>query len=128
MYPYQYTWFNLFGNFVDISKNFEVDYWGVSGKNIAKKMNKNNKILSNKDKCIYVSPIHVVQPFLSDDFNCVKPFFSIFPKSDEKYILVKYMRNIRRENPSNCELIFEETYYLNIFKNKLKMGEVYMCN
>ena len=49
MYPYQYTWFNLFGNFVDISKNFEVDYWGVSGKNIAKKINNNDKILFNKN-------------------------------------------------------------------------------
>ena len=126
MYPYQYTWFNLFGNFVDISKNFEVDYWGVSGKNIAKKINYNNKILSNKDKCIYVSPIHVVQPFLSDDFNCVKPFFSIYPKSDEKYILVKYMRNIRRENPSNCELIFTENY--NLLRNKMIMGKVFICN
>ena len=126
MYPYQYTWFNLFGNFVDISKNFEVDYWGVSGKNIAKKINNNNKILSNKDKCIYVSPIHVVQPFLSDDFNCVKPFFSIYPKSDEKYILVKYMRNIRRENPSNCELVFTENY--NLLSNKMIMGEVFICN
>ena len=79
MYPYQYTWFNLFGNFVDISKDFEVDYWGVSGKNIAKKINNNDKILYNKDKCIYVSPVHVVEPYISDDFNCVKPFFSIYP-------------------------------------------------
>ena len=126
MYPYQYTWFNLFGNFVDISKNFEVDYWGVSGKNIAKKINNNDKILYNKDKCIYVSPVHVVEPYISDDFNCVKPFFSIYPKSDEKYILIKYMRNIRRENPSNCELIFTENY--NLFKNKMILGEVYICN
>jgi len=126
MYPYQYTWFNLFGNFVDISKNFEVDYWGVSGKNIAKKINNNDQILSNMDKCIYVSPIHVVKPFIRDDFNCVKPFFSIYPKSAEKYILVKYMRNIRRENPSNCELVFTESY--NLLSNKMIMGEVYICN
>lgn len=126
MHPYQYTWFNLFGNFVDISKNFEVDYWGVSGKNIAKKINNNNKILSNKDKCIYVSPIHVVEPYISDDFKCVKPFFSIYPKSDEKYILVKYMRNLRRENPSNCELVFTENY--NLLSNEMILGKVYICN
>ena len=68
----------------------------------------------------------VVKPFLSDDFNCVKPFLSIYPKSDEKYILVKYMRNIRRENPSNCELVFTENY--NLLKNKMIMGEVFICN
>ena len=38
------------------------------------------------------------------------------------------MRNIRRENPDNCELIFEESYNLNIFKNNLKLGKVFLCN
>lgn len=126
MFPYQYTWFNVFGNFVNISKNFEVDYWGVSGKNIAKKINNNNKILSIKDKCIYVSPIHVIKPFISADFDCVKPYYSIYPKSDEKYVLIKYMRNIRRENPSNCELVFTENY--NLLNNKMIMGKVFICN
>ena len=126
MYPYQYTWFNLFGSFVDLGKNFEVDYWGVSGKKIAFKMNNHKMILSNKDKCIYVSPIHVVKPFISAEYECVKPFFSIYPKSSEKYILIKYMRNLRRENPSNCELIFDESYKL--LNNKLVMGEVFICN
>ena len=126
MYPYQYTWFNIFSNFTDINKNFEIDYWGVSGRNIAKKINNNAQLLNHKDKCIYVSPIHVVEPYINDDFKCVKPFFSIYPKSDEKYILVKYMRNIRRENPSNCELIFTEKY--NLLKNKMILGEVFICN
>ena len=128
MYPYQYTWFNLFSNFTNINNNFELDYWGVSGRNIAKKINYNNQLLSNKDKCIYVAPKHIIEPFISNDYNCVKSFFSIYPKSTEKYILIKYTRNIRRENPSNCELIFEESYNLSLFKNKLKMGEVYICN
>jgi hypothetical protein len=126
IYPYQYAWFNPIINFVDINKNFEVDYWGVSGRNIASKINKNEFILSNKDKCIYVSPTHLIKPFLSKDYNCVKPFFSIFPKSNEKYILVKYTRNIRRENPSDCKLVFKESSML--FKKELIMGEVYVCN
>ena len=128
MFPYQYTWFNSFSNFININKNFEVDYWGVSGREIAKKINNNEKLLLHKDKCIYVAPIHVIQPFISNDYNCVKPFFSIYPKSDEQYILVKYMRNIRRGNPSNCKLIFTESYNLFVFNNNLKIGEVFLCN
>jgi len=128
MYPYQYTWFNPFSNFIDINKNFETDYWGLSGRNIAKKINNNRRLLSHKNKCIYVSPKHVIEPFISSEYNCIKIFKSIYPKSSEKYILVKYMRNIRRENPDNCELIFEESYNLNIFKNNLKLGEVFLCN
>jgi len=128
MYPYQYTWFNAFSNLIDINKKFELDYWGVSGRNLAKKINSNKLILENSKNCIYVSPKHIFEPFISNQFNCVKPFFSIYPKSSEKYILVKYTRNIRRENPSNCKLIFEESYKLFPIGQKLKMGEVYICN
>ena len=128
MYPYQYTWFNLFNNFIDVNKKFEIDYWGVSGRNIAEKINQNEYLISNKDNCIYVSPKHVIEPFISPKYKCIKPFVSIYPKSSEKYILVKFMRNIRRENPDNCQLIFEEKYNLNLFNNTLKMGEVYVCN
>ena len=128
MYPYQYTWFNLFSNFININNNFELDYWGVSGRNIAEKINNNDQLLLYKDKCIYVAPKHIIKPFISADYDCVKSFFSIYPKSTEKYILVKYTRNIRRENPSNCKLIIEENYNLNLFQDRLIMGEVFICN
>ena len=128
MYPYQYTWLNLFSNFINVNNNFELDYWGVSGRNIASKINNNDQLLRHKDECIYVAPKHIIEPFISADYNCVKTFFSIYPKSTEKYILVKYTRNIRRENPSNCELIIEESYNLNLFKDKLTMGKVFICN
>ena len=128
MYPYQYTWFNSFGNFININNNFEVDYWGVSGRNIAKKINNKKNLLQHKNECIYVSPKHVIEPFIDSEYKCIKPFLSIYPKSTEKYILVKYTRNIRRENPSNCELIIEESYNLNLFKDKLTMGKVFICN
>ena len=72
MYPYQYTWFNLFSNFINVNNNFEVDYWGVSGRNIAKKINSSKKLLEHKDKCIYVAPKHIIEPFISSDFNCIK--------------------------------------------------------
>lgn len=36
--PYQYTWLNSFAKFSKIEKNFEVDYWGLSNKNITKKI------------------------------------------------------------------------------------------
>ena len=128
MYPYQYTWLNPFSNLIDVNEKFELDYWGVSGKNIANKINKNKLLISHNDKCIYVSPKHIFEPFISRRFGCVKTFTSIYPKSPEKYILVKYTRNIRRENPSNCKLIFDESYKLYLISQKLVMGEVYFCN
>ena len=75
-----------------------------------------------------MAPKHIIEPFISTDYKCVKSFFSIYPKSNEKYILIKYMRNIRRENPDNCELIIEESYNLSLLGNKLILGEGYLCN
>ena len=31
---YQYTWLNSFAKFTHIEKNFEIDYWGISNKEI----------------------------------------------------------------------------------------------
>ena len=92
------------------------------------KINSSEKLLSLKDKCIYVAPIHIIKHFISDKYECVKPFFSIYPKTKDKYILIKFTRNLRRENPAKCELIFKESYKLNLFTKNLNMGEVYICN
>ena len=52
--PYQYTWLNSFSKFYNIEKKFELDYWGVSNKNlqlvIKKHYTKNTSIKSN---CVY---------------------------------------------------------------------------
>ena len=128
IYPYQYTWFNSLSYFKNINKNFELDYWGVSGLNIAKKINQSDKLANLRNNCIYAAPLHVIEPFLNEKFKCKKMLHSIYPKTNEKYILVKFTRNIRRDNPSDCSLIFEETYKLNLFQKDLKVGEVYVCN
>ena len=128
MYPYQYTWLNPFSIFIDVNKTFELDYWGVSGKNIANKINNNKSLVSQNDKCVYVAPKHIFEPFISKKFSCVKSFTSIYPKSSEKYVLVKYTRNIRRENPSGCKLIFDESYKHYLISQKLVMAEAYFCN
>ena len=52
--PYQYTWLNSFAKTVNIQKNFEIDYWGISNKNLQKKIieySENNFI--NKNTCVY---------------------------------------------------------------------------
>ena len=36
--PYQYTWLNSFAKTNKIDKTFEVDYWGISNKNLQKKI------------------------------------------------------------------------------------------
>ena len=102
---------------------------GFLGSHLAQKLSTMGHEIVGIDNMIggYEDNIPQNITFHKADYNCVKSFFSIYPKSTEKYILVKYTRNIRRENPDNCRLIFEESYNLNLLKNKLKMGAVYIC-
>ena len=52
----------------------------------------------------------------------------LLPKNNYIGFSITQGNVFRRENPDNCRLIFEESYNLNLLKNKLKMGEVYICN
>ena len=128
IYPYQYGWFNSFSLFTNLNNKFELDYWGVGGRNIANKINNSKQILEIKHKCIYSAPENLLKPFLNEEFTCVKPLTSIYPSSKEKYILVKFTRNLRRDNPSNCSLIINESYNILPFSEKLNIGKVFICN
>ena len=50
MKKYQYTWLNSFAKFTNIEKNFEIDYLGISNKNIQKEILVYSKKNSNNEK------------------------------------------------------------------------------
>ena len=55
IFPYNYLWLNNFSNFLNVSNNFELDYWGASTRNVSdffknKKINKTNCIISNRNE------------------------------------------------------------------------------
>ena len=52
--PYQFTWMNSFSKFYKINKTFEVDYWGISNKNLYLSI-KNHSFQNNfsRDFCVY---------------------------------------------------------------------------
>ena len=61
IYPYQYAWFNVPSRILNLSVNFELDYWGLSGKHLASHMSKLHKQMATKP-CIL--SIWSVRPFL----------------------------------------------------------------
>ena len=91
--PYQYVWFNLPSRAIDITKKFELEYQGISGKEISQFLAK----LEKQDICILANPIHGVKPFLKDTrFNC----FDIWQKIDTDYkrpfLAVQNVRNLKK--------------------------------
>ena len=80
IYPYQYAWFNTPSRFLNLNNNFEIDYWGISGKELShelKKISKNNE----SNRCVLVSPLWTSKHFLNqgqisenNNFNCFGPW------------------------------------------------------
>ncbi len=124
MYPYQYTWFNLPARVVDLGKNFELDYWGVGGKNIAKKINQLNL---DKSTCIVVSPRHSTKPFLKKEFNCIKSWSEINSEIKRPYYAVQIGRNLRNSIGYKCEIVYQENTKLIFYKKKLVVGNLIKC-
>ena len=122
--PYQYVWFNLPSRILDITKKFELEYQGISGKEISQHLAK----LEKQDMCILANPIHGVKPFLKETkFNC----FDIWQKIDTDYerpfLAIQNVRNLKKSMPYGC-LLINETYFKLMFHNKKFItGKILKC-
>ena len=126
--PYQYTWLNSFSKFKKIEKNFEVDYWGLSNKNIQKKIieyvdDKNIK----KSICVY-GDFYVKEFLTPHSFSCLKLYSELDQAKERPHIAYKSLRNVRRSNPKDCELIWNETFKYTFYKKEISAGTVWYCD
>merc|ERR1711966_373724 len=76
--PYQYVWFNLPSRYLDLTNKFELEYQGLSGRELANYLNDSNE----KNICILANPLHVVKPFLNSKkgipYKCATIYESSF--------------------------------------------------
>ena len=126
--PYQYTWLNSFAKLTDIEKNFEIDYWGVSSKNLQKKIieySDENSI--SKDICIYGDEF--VKDFLiTKGFKCFKRYQQLDSAKIKPAIAYKNLRNAKRSDPRDCKLIWDETYRYSFYKKDISVGTIWWCD
>tara|TARA_Y100000590_G_scaffold467002_1_gene644289 strand:- start:1547 stop:3136 length:1590 start_codon:yes stop_codon:yes gene_type:complete len=128
LYPYQYTWLNSFAKFTNIEKNFEIDYWGVSNKNLTKKINDyaiKNSI--DKNTCIY-GDIFAKEFLIKKNFTCFKTYSQLDEAKQKPLFAYKNLRNVKRSNPKDCKLIWNETYNYTFYKKKISVGTVWFCS
>ena len=126
--PYQYTWLNSFAKTVNIQKNFEIDYWGISNKNLQKKIieySENNFI--NKNTCVYGDQ-YVKEFLLKKNFKCFKNYSDIDAVKQRPFFAYKNVRNVKRSNPKDCELIWNESYKYSFYKKDISVGTLWFCN
>ncbi len=122
--PYQYVWFNLPSRSLDLTTKFELEYQGLSGREIAKYL----QSFDNQDYCILANPIHGVKPFLNNTkFNC----FDIWQKIDTDYprpfLAVQTVRNLKKTMPYKCKSIHETNFKLSFHKKKITTGKLLYC-
>ncbi len=123
--PYQYVWFNFPSRYLDLTNKFELEYQGISGKEIAHYLSN----MENQNNCILANPIHGVKPFLNNtNFKC----FDIWQKVDtdfpRPFLAVQNVRNLKKSLPYNCKSIYETGFKLLFHKEKFVTGKLLFCD
>ncbi len=126
--PYQYTWLNSFAKTKKIEKNFEVDYWGVSNKNIQKKIIQYVKEKNiDKSICIY-GDFYVKEFLIPHQFECFKSYSQVDEKNQRPFIAYKNLRNVKRSDPKDCKLIWNETFNYSFYNKNISAGTIWYCD
>jgi len=131
MHPYQYTWFNMPSRFFEIGKNFETEYWGISGQKLAANANLHLEIWDDtpdKPKCLLASPLWGVKPFLSDSkFKCFGPWSLIDSDYQRPFYAIQNVRNLKKSIPYKCETIYSARYNYFFDDEEIVAGRVLLC-
>jgi hypothetical protein len=124
IHPYQYVWFNLPSRYIDLTKNFELEYQGISGKEIAKEISKS----SREKACILTSPIYSVKPFLDKTkFDCFDIWQFVDTNYQRPFLAVQHVRNIKKGTPYNCSTQYESSFKLLFHNKKFVAGKLLEC-
>ena len=124
LFPYNYIWINNFSNFINVTKNFELDYWGVSTKSISNFF-KNQEI--DKD-CIISNRNETIEYYLIGKSNqCFIDFKNMDKKNIRPFFIALLERRLDKSLPDNCFQVYEEKVNLNFSRKKLVMARVFKC-
>ena len=119
---------NSFSKFYNINKSFEVDYWGISNKNLYSSIN-NHSIQNNLDKNTCVFGDLYSSAFLGNkNFNCFKSYSELDSANNRPFYVLKNVKNFKRSDPKNCEIISMENYYYSFSKQKINVGSTWYCD
>ncbi len=123
--PYQYIWFNLPSRYLDLTNKFELDYQGLSGKELAKKITE----IGSEKTCILTSPIYSVKPFLNKQkYNCFDIWQYVDAGYQRPFLAIQHVRNIKKGIPYDCVSIYESGFNLLLHKNKFTTGKLLKCS
>lgn len=125
IHPYQYVWFNAPSRVLELNKKFELDYWGLSGRNLAKKITEMK--LSDRP-CILVGPVWSIKSFLDEKlFNCYGAWGAIDSDYPRPFLAVQHLRNLKKGRSYKCDTYFETEFKLLFTDQKFVTGRILEC-
>jgi len=112
----------------NIEKNFEIDYWGISNKNLQKKVVQYAEINSiDKNTCVY-GDLYTKEFLLKKDFTCFKNYSEVDAAKIRPFFAYKNVNNVNRSDPKDCKLIWNETYKYTFYNKDISVGTLWFCN
>jgi hypothetical protein len=124
IYPYNYIWINNFSHITKVQDIFELDYWGVSTRNVAKFFNKKE---IDQNTCIITNRNNGVQPFI-DKKNCFLNFKDLHKSNIRPFYVALMERGLKKGTPNNCEIVHEEIRSINFSREKISLAKIFKCN
>ena len=119
---------NSFSKFYNINKTFEVDYWGISNKNLYRSIyNHSIENNSNNNTCVF-GDLYSSAFLQNKKFNCFKSYSELDAADIRPFYVLKNVRNFKRSDPKNCELISLENYYYSFSNQKINVGSSWYCD
>tara|TARA_X000000950_G_scaffold63441_1_gene77599 strand:- start:641 stop:2206 length:1566 start_codon:yes stop_codon:yes gene_type:complete len=123
IYPYNYIWINNLSHITKVQNVFELDYWGVSTKNISAHI-KNN---FNKNVCLITNRNNAINSLISEK-RCLINFRKLHEKIERPFYVALMERGVNKGVPNNCKLIHEEKTNLNFSSETLTLAKIYKCD
>ena len=125
IYPYQYVWFNTPSRILNLSKNFELDYWGLSGKHLASHISKLHKQTATKP-CILA--IWSVRPFLDPkSYSCFGPWSAIDSDFTRPFWAIQNVRNLKKGKSYKCDSVYQSKFNFLFSKEDIITGRLIKC-
>ena len=62
------------------------------------------------------------------NFECFKNYSDIDDVKQRPFFAYKNVRNVKRSDPKDCELIWNESYKYSFYKKDISVGTLWFCN
>ena len=109
-------------------KYFEIDYWGISNKNLQKEIINDSQTRNlNKNICVF-GDIYTKDFLSNNNFSCFKNYSAIDAEKNRPFYAYKNVRNVKRSDPKDCELIWNEGYKYTFYKKKISTATLWFCD